>query len=776
MITTVMFTTAALCAAAAVMAPPRLPSGPIPDGLGVNIHFTDPRKGEMEMLAEGGFTWVRMDYDWNQVEYEPGKYRFEAYERLMDALEAHRVRPIFILDYVHRFYDDAQSPHTDAAIEAFARFAAASAKHFQGRGILWEMYNEPNIFPFWRPKPNVDDYVRLATAVGEAIRTAAPREAYIGPAVSTMDFAFLEACFKGGLLDYWDAVSVHPYRQMAPETVIPDYARLRDLIREYAPRGKSIPIISGEWGYSSAWSGMDADKQGKMLPRQWLTNLANDVPLSIWYDWHDDGPDPKEPEHHFGTVLHPYHDGRTPVYDPKPAYLAARTLATQLRGFRFNKRLMVGDDSQHVLLFRNRRDIRLAAWTTRQNPVTVVIPASAGRFEMVDHLGRPLPGIDAGANGLRLNLTDAPVYIRPVHANAVLAAAASWERLPLDTPIPYKPSVRINSAFTNTSARPLRVSDGLTSRTLRPGQKWAVARVAPLERAAEPQIVELSLSVDGSAPIVQATRVVVDNPLTITVLPPAGGKAVVTVASPSGAPFRGKALLNAGADDRRVELPVELTPERPAVDLTVPAPGAAAGTRITGELRDASGARVLSLRPTTFVPVDLASAAPANGEGAALRILPDGDPKVSSEQSLTEEAPSEGPPGDGLRTYRIAYRFAGGWKFVRVVPNTGSIKPIEGRPHAMGVWIHGDGKGNIPRFRFADATGQTWQPDGEPITWTGWRFVVFPMDGSRSGRWGGADDGMIHYPLRWDTLFLLDSPGGKATDGVIHFAGLTLIY
>ena len=74
------------------------------------------------------------------------------------------------------------------------------------------------------------------------------------------------------------------------------------MIDRYAPQGKKLPIISGEWGYSSAWNKHDETRQGKMLPRQWLVNLAQDVPLSIWYDWHDDGQDAKEPEHHFGTV------------------------------------------------------------------------------------------------------------------------------------------------------------------------------------------------------------------------------------------------------------------------------------------------------------------------------------------------------------------------------------------------------------------------------------------------------------------------------------------
>ena len=48
----------------------------IPAGFGVNIHFTDPRPGEMKMLAAAGFRWVRMDLKWDATESEPGRYDF----------------------------------------------------------------------------------------------------------------------------------------------------------------------------------------------------------------------------------------------------------------------------------------------------------------------------------------------------------------------------------------------------------------------------------------------------------------------------------------------------------------------------------------------------------------------------------------------------------------------------------------------------------------------------------------------------------------------------
>lgn len=143
------------------------------------------------------------------------------------------------------------------------------------------------------------------------------------------------------------------------------------------------------------------------------------VPLSIRYDWHDDGRDPKEPEHHFGVVKHDYFAGREPVYDPKPAYLAAKTLTAQLAGFRFDKRLDlgkpedVGNPEDYVLVFVKNNERRLAAWTTAGAPRAVVLPEGAGKYRVTGHTGQPLRAVTADARGLQLTLTDAPQYLVP---------------------------------------------------------------------------------------------------------------------------------------------------------------------------------------------------------------------------------------------------------------------------------------------------------------------------------------------------------------------------
>jgi polysaccharide biosynthesis protein PslG len=214
-----------------------------------------------------------------------------------------------------------------------------------------------------------------------------------------MDFSFLDECLRSGLLEYWSAVSVHPYLRSDPEMVVGDYCRLRELMKTYAPlttRRTSdgiILIISSEWGYSRSGQASE-EKQSQLLARQWLTNVANSVSLSIWYDWRDDGPDANDPEHQFGMVSNLYHEGHEPVYDPKPAYFAARTLAMFFGGYRFDKRLDIGSAEDYVLVFRNGIDLRLAAWTTL-NPHEVLIPLNT-----------------ADQKGLIITLTAAPIYLR----------------------------------------------------------------------------------------------------------------------------------------------------------------------------------------------------------------------------------------------------------------------------------------------------------------------------------------------------------------------------
>jgi hypothetical protein len=381
----------------------------VEESLGVNIHFVDPKPGEIRMIADAGFRWVRMDFIWQDTERERGQYDFSSYDRLLKQLDEFHLRALFILDYGNRLYTDGKSVRTPEARAAFARWAVAAARHFSGRGVIWELFNEPNNQMFWPPQPNAEEYNALAQEVGRAFHSSVQNEQLIGPAVDSGDLKFLQACVDGPAHDSWSALSVHPYRQTNPETAAVAYARLREMIGKTDAR--PLNIISSEWGYSSAWPRMNEERQAIMLTRQFLTNLANGIPLSIWYDWRDDGSDPNEGEHHFGLVRQEYKSGSSAVYEPKPAYLAAKTLTTMLRGFRFQQRLNAGGPEDYVLSFVKDDQLRIVAWTVSPTPHRLALPHLSGQFSVTTMNGGEGGRARATQAGLMIDVSISPLYL-----------------------------------------------------------------------------------------------------------------------------------------------------------------------------------------------------------------------------------------------------------------------------------------------------------------------------------------------------------------------------
>jgi hypothetical protein len=160
----------------------------------------------------------------------------------------------------------------------------------------------------------------------------------------------------------------------------------------------------------------------------------------------------------------------------------------------------------------------------------------------------------------------------------------------------------------------------------------------------------------------------------------------------------------------------------------------------------------------------------------AMNTFLDGDAKVPARAGVIET----NAPGDQTQPFtqawRLDYNFDAGWRFVRCVPAGSKPVVLEGKPEALGVWVWGDRSGNALRLRVTDTSGQTFQPAGPDLDWTGWRWVTFDLaDFSKASHWAGANDGVVHGDLRLDTLLLVDGTR-KTTGGTIFFAGAALIW
>jgi hypothetical protein len=373
---------------------PALPGPAFPDTVGYTIHFTAPQPGEVKLIRDSGVRWIRNDLLWQYTETKPGVYNFSAHDQLLSALDQNQLKAVLILDYGNPLYDHGAPPTSDAAVQAFAQWAAAAVSHFKGRGVIWEMWNEPPGFGYKDEKV----YSKLALATGAAIKGVAPGEQFIGPATNGADLGYAALCLAAGMSKYWTAISIHPYTPK-PETVIRFSPGLKARIR-------GLPLFSSEWGYSTAGDVPDDTTQAKYLARSWLVNAMSGIGLSIWYDWKDDGTDPKNKAQHYGVVH--------PDLSPKPAYIAAKTLTSQLAGYRFSNTLPAADGGDHLLAFdpvSRSGATKYVVWT-HGTPHSISTSVPGGKvFHQISYLGEALPDLTASTTGLTLQLTDAPVYL-----------------------------------------------------------------------------------------------------------------------------------------------------------------------------------------------------------------------------------------------------------------------------------------------------------------------------------------------------------------------------
>lgn len=752
-----------------------LPGPVVPDSLGVNIHFTGRQDAQVKKIAEAGFRFVRMDFHWSSIETRKGEYSFKAYDELVESLAEHKIRPLFILDYGNPLYDQGLAPHTDEGREAFARFVEAGVSHFKGKGVIWELWNEPNISQFWQPEPNAENYVKLARAVYKAAKKADPKSLLIAPALACWDFAFLEELFKLGLLDNLDAVSVHPYGSAKPEDAYRYYETVRKLIRKYAPNKTSLQVISGEWGYSAV-KGFTVEQQAQFIAREFLVNLANGIPLSIWYDWRDDGTDPDEKEHHFGTV---YHD-----LSEKPAYKAVGVLARELDGFRAGSRIDGSSDEDYLVLFARGENTCLAAWTTGR-PHKVKLTVDVEDFTCVSLLGEKSE-LKASGGRLELEISGSVRYIKPAKPSRRWLVESGWSvdvgqrmgadglELAISSVIASEtPHYEFFAASRRLSAKRITlecaegssraeyaaryVSDG----ELR-GRLNVVARIPQLR---EP-LTRTVWFYNSAAPV-------------IDVAPPSDKQLMIAVSIPengSGKPFKGSLSVGNYQGIRLIDDSAEVSLKGPLDRQMLKFRMAQTPTAIytfTLKLVDDAGRDIVRVPARRYSLVETFAGGRPGDTVAAYNIALGGDADVKGEAKLTyAESPEWGP---GPVCARLQYKLEAGWKFVQIVPK--SAAAIPDRPVGAKIWIKGSKDGSPARLRYRGSDNQTFQATYGRLDSRQWEILGASLNADGVTFWGGSADGTVRYPLTWDSLLIIDKPSsGDACAGEVFIGPIMLSY
>ena len=297
---------------------------------------------ELDAMRAMGATWIRVGVEWNIVESSQGDYDFSVPDRVVDHARARGFQVLGVVLGTPPWARAAGSPNSPHVLPddpaQFGRFAGDTAAHFGPRIGVWEVWNEPNIVNFAKPRPDVARYHAMLVAASAQIRSRTSPAAQIvtgglAPAgddgTNIAPATFVDRLYDFGGQDAWDMIGLHPYTY----PVLPDddasadwnaYQRMeltRNTMKSRGDGAKQIWIT--EFGAPTGGDPARAVSLGEQAQAlvTVLTRAGTDPLLGpvFVHSSRDRGSDAYDIEDHFGVLFQDF--------SPKPAYTAIQKIA-----------------------------------------------------------------------------------------------------------------------------------------------------------------------------------------------------------------------------------------------------------------------------------------------------------------------------------------------------------------------------------------------------------------------------------------------------------------
>jgi hypothetical protein len=215
---------------------------------------------------------VRVWFYWSEIEVAPDRFDFSRYDALIEDAARAGVRVLPVLIDPPWFRSSAPPgpqaglypPAQDAAMADFAsvvvgRYGRAGA-YWDGHPELprlpvhaWQVWNEPNILPWWGPGPDAAGYARLLGAVAGGIRRCDAAAEVVAAGLPNSDAVgmhadeFVRGMLASGAHGAFDTLSLHPYGTTASNVV----SQVESLRATAASFGERAPIWVTEFGWAT---------------------------------------------------------------------------------------------------------------------------------------------------------------------------------------------------------------------------------------------------------------------------------------------------------------------------------------------------------------------------------------------------------------------------------------------------------------------------------------------------------------------------------------------
>jgi hypothetical protein len=338
---------------------------------GVNTFLqleADPavRARSMQMIADAGFTWIRQQFPWEDIEIH-GRGDFEdrrnvaaigvvsawdKYDQIVALAEAHGVHLLARIDNPPAWTradpnESSLAPPDDW--DDYYAFLTAVAERYRGRLRHFQIWNEPNIYPEWGENPvNPEEYTAVLCRAYALLKAIDPaivvHAAALSPTVSLTDrnlsdLIFLQRMIAAGAIGCFDVMHAQGYgfysgpTDQRLRTTTLNFARpqyVRDIL--VASGAADVPLWISEAGWNPVDEPDVPDMPGRenfgavtqIQAAQYMTQAYARAArewnwVGVMMIWHWKRPDESErlqPFYYFRMV--------EPDHTPLPIYYAMR--------------------------------------------------------------------------------------------------------------------------------------------------------------------------------------------------------------------------------------------------------------------------------------------------------------------------------------------------------------------------------------------------------------------------------------------------------------------
>jgi hypothetical protein len=390
---------------------------------------TEDLKHRWGLIHELGVKWDRSDFWWSEIEPRPGRWSFAMADKGMAMFRQNGVQMFPILDYGAK-WNDTRAPVTDQELNEWSEYVKRVLSRYSGYADTYEVWNEPNILPFWRPQPDSRQYARLLLKTAAAARTANPKVKLVGFACADFDSEFIRRTLELTGTDCFDIASYHFYRTSVPEKrTLDEVAEFQLLLRHF---GKECPIWVTETGVTSYFKeGVSEDLQAIRWMRQLLLLISAGVDRVFPFTLVDNLGDPGgEWGLQLGMVRR---DGTK-----KPVFFAYKTMIRELQDYHFAGRISLRDNV-YCLMFTGRPGTpaagknKLVAWSAGDStdlkiPYDTDVSSSDTRYVTLLGESRDL---EWSGNIGRVMVSASPIYVPVKSAWFTRNASTHWSQNPV---------------------------------------------------------------------------------------------------------------------------------------------------------------------------------------------------------------------------------------------------------------------------------------------------------------------------------------------------------